>query len=207
MSTAITELRRLSSEQYELRFSDGSTIKTAFTVVADYSLYTGRELTEEELSEVLEASALAGCKDRAMRIISARPMSERELYDRLVEKGESEQNAAASVAYLIGLHFLDDTEYAAMVVRHYAAKGYGARRVRDELYRRKIPRELWDEALEQMPEQEEEIDRLLRARLRGTEAPDRVTLKKATDALLRRGFSWDEVRAAVNRYQAEAGFQ
>ena len=203
MSTTIAELRQLSSERYELRLSDGSTVKTAFTVVADYGLYTGRELTEEELSEVLEASALARCKDRAMRIISARPMSERELYDRLLEKGESEQNAAASVAYLIGLHFLDDAEYAAMVVRHYAAKGYGARRVRDELYRRKVPRELWDEALGQMPEQEEEIDRLLRARLRGVEAPDRAQMKKATDALLRRGFSWDEVRAAVNRYQAE----
>ena len=207
MSCTITELRQLSSERYELSFSDGNTVKTAFTVVADYSLYTGRELTEEELSEVLDASALAACKDRAMRIISARPMSERELYDRLVEKGESEQNAAASVAYLIGLHFLDDAEYAAMVVRHYAAKGYGARRVRDELYRRKVPRELWDEALEQMPEQEEEIDRLLRMRLRGVEEPDRAHLKKAMDALLRRGFSWDEVRAAVNRYQAEADFQ
>ena len=203
MSCTITELRQLSSERYELRLSDGNTVKTAFTVVADYSLYAGRELTEEELSEVLAASALARCKERAMRIISARPMSERELYDRLVEKGESEQNAAASVAYLIDLHFLDDAEYAAMVVRHYAAKGYGARRVRDELYRRKVPRELWDEALSQMPEQEEEIDRLLRARLRGAEAPDRAQMKKATDALLRRGFSWDEVRAAVNRYQAE----
>ena len=203
MSCTIIELRQLSSERYELRFSDGNTVKTTFTVVADYSLYTGRELTEEELSDVLAASALARCKDRAMRIISSRPMSERELYDRLVEKGESEQNAAASVAYLINLHFLDDAEYAAMVVRHYAAKGYGARRVRDELYRRKVPRELWDEAFEQMPEQEEEIDRLLRARLRGTEAPDRSQMKKATDALLRRGFSWDEVRAAVNRYQSE----
>ena len=203
MSCTITELRQLSAERYEVSFSDGSKIKTVFTVVADYSLYTGRELTEEELSEVLEASALAACKDRAMRIISARPMSERELYDRLVEKGESEQNAAACVAYLIGLHFLDDAEYAAMVVRHYAAKGYGARRVRDELYRRKVPRTLWDEALGQMPEQEEEIDRLLRMRLRGVEEPDRAHLKKAMDALLRRGFSWDEVRAAVNRYEAE----
>ena len=207
MNTTITELRRLSSERYELRFSDGNTVRTAFTVVADYGLCTGRELTEEELSEVLNASALAACKDRAMRIISARPMSERELYDRLVEKGESEQNAAESVAYLCQLHFLDDTEYAAMVVRHYAAKGYGARRVRDELYRRKVPRGLWDEALAQMPEQEEEIDRLLRVRLRGAEASDRAALKKATDALLRRGFSWDEVRAAVNRYQAEVDFQ
>ena len=193
-------MRQLSPERYELSFSDGSTIKTAFTVVADYGLYTGRELTEEELLEVLAASALAACKDRAMRIISARPMSERELYDRLVEKGESEQNAAASVAYLIDLHFLDDAEYAAMIVRHYAAKGYGARRVRDELYRRKVPKELWDEAMEQLPEQDGEIDRLLEKRLRGVSPDDRAAVKRASDALIRRGFGWDEVRRAVRRW-------
>ena len=38
--------------------------------------------------------------------------------------------------------------YAAQVVRYYSAKGYGERKLRDELYRRGVPRELWDEALE-----------------------------------------------------------
>ena len=44
--------------------------------------------------------------------------------------------------------FLNDALYAEQVVRHYSAKGYGLRKLRDELYRRGVPRELWDEALE-----------------------------------------------------------
>ena len=43
-----------------------------------------------------------------------------------------------TVAWLVGLGYINDREYAGMVVRHYAAKGYGARRVRDELRRRGI---------------------------------------------------------------------
>ena len=143
-------------------------------------------------------AALTRTKDRALKLLGMRAFGERELYDRLVEKGETEQNAAAVIAWLVELRLLDDLEYAAMVVRHYAAKGYGPRRIRDELHRRKIPRELWDEALSELPEQDGTIDKLLRARLR-SEEPDRAELKRATDALLRRGFGWDEIKEAVER--------
>lgn len=197
----ITELRQTSGERFELTLSDGGTIKTTLAVVADFSLYSGRELTETELSELTATSELARAKDRALKIIGARPMSQRELYDRLVEKGESEHNAAKCIQWLTGLHLLDDGEYAAMLVRHYASKGYGRRRVRDELYRHKVPRSLWDEALEEMPEQDAEIDRLLQSKLKSAH-PDRAELKKATDALMRRGFSWEEIRAAVARYNS-----
>ena len=146
--------------------------------------------------------ALSRTKERAMKLLGARAFGERELYDRLVEKGETEQNAAAVIAWLVELRLLDDAAYAAMVVRHGAAKGYGPRRVRDELYRRKIPRELWDEALSGLPEQDGTIARLLRSRLRSGE-PDRAELKRATDALLRRGFGWDEIREAVERLRLE----
>ena len=196
----ISELKQTHGERYVLLLDDGSVIKTTLAVVSDYSLYAGRELSREELSSITGASLLERAKLRAMRIISARAMSCRELYDRLVEKGESEQDAAACVEYLLELHFLDDSQYAAMTVRHYAAKGYGQRRIRDELYRRKVPRELWDEALEQLPEQEGELDRLLEKRLRGAAPDDRNAIKKASDALARRGFSWQEIREALERW-------
>ena len=150
------------------------------------------------LTDDMDGEALSKTKDRALKLLGMRAFGERELYDRLVEKGETEQNAAAAVRWLADLRLLDDGEYAAMLVRHYAAKGYGPRRIRDELHRRKIPRELWDEALSSLPEQDDTIDKLLRARLRSDE-PDRAELKRATDALLRRGFGWDEIKAAVER--------
>ena len=150
----------------------------------------------------MEDAALRKTKDRALKLLGARPFGERELYDRLVEKGETEQNAAATVAWLAELRLLDDAEYAAMVVRHCAAKGFGPRRIRDELFRRKVPRELRDEALDGLPEQDDMIDKLLRARLRSAE-PDRAELKRAADALIRRGFGWDEIRQAVERLGLE----
>ena len=197
----ITELKRTHGERWVMILDDGRVVKTTVNVVADYALAIGRELGEDELAQLTAESQTERAKLRALRIIGARPMSCRELYDRLVEKGESERDAAECVEYLLKLHFLDDADYAAMTVRHYAAKGYGPRRIRDELYRRKVPKHLWDEAMEQIPEQEGEIDRLLEKRLRGADGDDRAAIKKAGDALMRRGFGWDEVRTAIERWK------
>ena len=137
-------------------------------------------------------------KARALRILERRDVSRKELTDKLTAKGESPEDAAAVADWLEDLGVINDARYAGMVVRHYAAKGYGKSRIQNELYRHGIGKELWEEALEQYPEQEETIDRLLRARLKHP-APDRAEIKKATDALLRRGFSWSEINAAKDR--------
>ena len=96
------------------------------------------------------------------------------------------------------LGFVNDENYAAMVVRHYAAKGYGRARIREELRRRKLPRELWDAALEELPEQSDTVERLLMQKLRGR-APEGAELRRACAALIRRGFSWEEVSSAAKR--------
>ncbi len=85
-----------------------------------------------------------------------------------------------------------------MVVRHYAAKGYGRRRVENELYRHLVPREYWEDALEALPEAEETLDRLIQSKLRGTK-PDEAQIRKLRDSLCRRGYSWEAVRAALAR--------
>jgi len=137
-------------------------------------------------------------KARALRILERRDVSRKELVGKLTEKGESPEDAEAVADWLVDLGVVDDERYAAMIVRHYAAKGYGKSRIQNELYRHGIDKLLWEDALEHYPTQEDTIDRLLRSKLRSA-TPDRVELKKATDALLRRGFSWSEINAAKDR--------
>ncbi|PKM72500.1 MAG: hypothetical protein CVU91_08920 [Firmicutes bacterium HGW-Firmicutes-16] len=197
----VTELRETIQGKFVVGFSDGSEMKLALDTVADLSLFKGRELSEEEFSALRSAAELSKCKERALRIIGARPLSKKALFDRLVEKGETSDNAEECVEWLCRLHYLDDVQYAGMVVRHYAGKGYGAQKIKSELYRHGVPKTLWDEALEEMPETDDKVYELLCRRLKDSE-PDRAELKKATDALFRRGFSWDEIKAAVNKYTA-----
>ena len=202
--TTVTELRELQTGRFAVGFSDGSEVKLSANAVTDLGLYQGKELTDEALVELASRVSFTKCKERALRIIGARPMSRKELRDRLVEKGETPENAEETVEWMAGLHYLDDEQYAGMVVRHYAAKGYGAQKIKNELYRRGVPKELWDAALEERPEDEETVYVLLCRKIK-SDTPDRAEMKKATDALFRRGFSWDEIKCAVNRFWDEHG--
>ena len=87
------------------------------------------------------------------------------------------------------------------MVRHYSSKGYGDRKLRDDLFRRGVPRELWTEVLEEAQEPEDGIDTFLQKRFRGG-TPDQKDLKRAADALARRGYNWNEIREGLNRYGA-----
>lgn len=138
---------------------------------------------------------------RAFRILGARDMSRNELIRRLVEKGESEEDAIDAVSWLEERGFVDDSKYAGMITRHYAARGYGEKRIRQELYRRLIPRELWDEVIENNPLNNDKLDSFLRSRL--SASPDKAEIKKVSDALIRRGFSWGEIKDALARFNED----
>jgi len=139
-------------------------------------------------------------KKRALKILGRRNFSEQEMLKRLTGKGETEENAVEAVRWLVELGYIDDSNYATLIVQHYSAKGYGVTRIRDELYKRGIPREIWDEKLEDIDDDEMNDVALefLRKKLRGSE--DKDDLRRASDALVRRGFSFDDARAAINRY-------
>lgn len=143
-------------------------------------------------------------KNRALRMLSARPYSRGELERKLAEKGEEPEMSGFVLDWLEELGYLNDAAYAAEVVRYYAERGYGVGRVRNELYRRRVPRELWDDALDGFPaDTEDELDSLLRRRL-GSSAADSKELRRAADFLRRRGFGWDEISSALDRYAERA---
>ena len=141
-------------------------------------------------------------RKKALALLNRRDMSVKEFTDKMTGKGVLPEEAAEAARWLLDLHALDDERYAGLVTRHYAAKGYGKRRIQQELYRRGVPRELWDSALDELPDSDDTLDRLLRSRLRSA-SPDRAELKKAADALSRRGYSWSEISAALERFKID----
>ncbi len=91
------------------------------------------------------------------------------------KKGATEEQAADTADWLETLGAVDDEGYAGVIVRHYGAMGYGPGRVKQELHRRGVPRELWDEALAQLPPAADAVRKVVAARLRGRPMPHRRT--------------------------------
>lgn len=189
-------------KKVKLQFEDGTSLQVLPEVVADFGLHSGMELSEEEQTAIFAAQRRASAKARAVRIVSASNISKQELGRRLEQKGELAEDAAEAVAWLEELNILDDSRMAKLLVQKEAAKGHGLARMKQVLYQKGIPQQLWDEALAGRPEADEAIDRFLSSRLKGSK-PDQQQSKKLIDALLRRGHSWSDIKKGLARYEAD----
>lgn len=181
---------------------DGSILRVGEGEVIDFALYAGKELTDGEAEELTAAARRTGLKEKALDLLTRKPMSHKELERKLTEWEAGEEETDSICTRMEELGFLNDAAYAAQVVRHYSAKGCGEHKLRDELYRRGVPRELWEDALEQAGDPADAIDAFVRKKLAGKE-PDRKELKRVSDALMRRGYGWEDVSAALGRYGVE----
>ena len=197
----ISEIKKTSPGRMSVVFEDESEVKSTLAVISDLRLFTGRELDEEQMKELKELSTRSIAREKALEYISRRRMSCKELERKMLDKGYEEETAAYCVNWLLENRFLDDESYAGAVVRHYVAKGYGPGRIRAELSRRGIERELWDRALDEMPEDTSKIDKFIASRL--TDPEDRDQVRKISAALYRRGHSWEDIRRALRRFSAE----
>ncbi len=62
-----------------LWFDDGSKMRVPTSLVADWGLYRGMELGEDDLSRLMEETQRASARNRAVRIVSSTSISEKSL--------------------------------------------------------------------------------------------------------------------------------
>ena len=187
-------------EKLDLMFDDGSKLRVMATVVPDLGLYASMDVDAALLERILQTHEKAQTRLRAVRIVAAANVSQRELQRRLIQKGQKPEDAAEAAQWLEALGALDDEKTARLLVQRGAAKGYGRARIRQELQQKGIPKDLWEQALAELPEPDGAIDRFLQQKLRGSWS-DEKTRKKVTDALYRRGHRWSDIQAAWQRYR------
>ena len=188
-----------------MRFEDGSSMRLYRQTVEDFGLYAGKELAEEEMKDLRKAAGDMSAKMRAVRIVSASSVSKRDLEYRLVQKGEDPKQAKQAVEWMSDLNLLDDAKTAEQIVHRCIHKGYGLARAKQALYEKRIPKEFWADALEDYPDQTDRILEFLRTRLKN--GRDEREVRRATDALLRKGHSYQEIRRAMQQLDFDEDFQ
>lgn len=137
--------------------------------------------------------------DAAAKQLSYRALSTKQLRDKLLEKGHTEDAVEYALEWLRARGLLNDETFAQSVVRSYTRRGYGELRIRQELSHRGVPREVADVAMEEYEAEDATMCALLDKRLRG-DLSDRKEIDKAVAALQRRGYRWDDIKRALTAY-------
>ena len=203
----LTDIRQGTSEnRLILVFEDGTKLRVWKQTAAEFALYKGKELTQNEYDALSAAAKETAVKDRAVRIVTSTNISKKGLARRLVQKGETKEQAEEAVQWLSDLNLLDDRRTGEMLVHSALSKGYGLHRIQQILREKEIPREWWDELLSDLPPMDEAIDKLLRQKLKSA-APDKKEVQRAVDALLRYGHNWQDIRAGLERFRLNADLE
>ena len=199
-------IESLASQQdrvgrYRVVLETGEIMRLYRQTVEDFGIYPGKELADDELEALRTAAGKMSAKMRAVRIVSASSVSKKDLEHRLVQKGEDPTQAKEAVEWMADLSLIDDEKTAEQVVQRCISKGYGISRAKQALYEKRIPKKYWGAALAEYPDQAERILDFLCARL-DADAQEK-DVKKAVDALLRRGHSYPQIRRGLEQLRLD----
>jgi len=189
----ITALKETKTGRVALSLDGAYTASLDMLTVGEYGLCVGDELSDERVAEILALSQSRRAKSRAIDLLSYRAHTSTELRRKLLRHA-TEEDADAAVSRMEELGLLDDADFARRYAEElFEIKLYGARRVRAEMQKKGLPRELIDAALENAPDERELIARLLATKLaRYRDEPDKLLSR-----LLARGFDYDDIAAVI----------
>ena len=197
------EKSKHKQERILVYLEGGNLLRLTSDALLHFGLQAGMDLSEETVVQLQQEARRYALRSRGAQIASSRMVSQKELKDRLQRRGAAAQEAEETAQWLAELGAVDDAAYAGAIVRHYGHMGYGKLRVQQELQLRGIERELWDDALCELPDAEETIRDLLDRRTKG----QRICAgegRKISGMLQRRGFTWQEIRGVLQEYLSDA---
>src|SRR5437868_11809689 len=138
--------------------------------------------------------------ERALDMLEARARAVTELRRLLIRKGEPAGDVDAAIERLRAAGVLDDANFARQLTRSKAlGGGHSRRRIQQELAKRGVARDVSDDAIEEVFDEEgvdeqAAIERVARKKLRTLTSADAPTRKRRLYAFLaRRGYNSDAI--------------
>ena len=197
----ITGIEKSKGDRYTV-FVDGEYwyILVAEIIVFNH-IKVGKEVDEDFLSDIKMQAEQRKARERAYYLLEHRDHSKKELYDKLL-KSVSPQVAAQTVKLMEEQGFLDDEAYAQKLLDYYmSTKNWGARRAYCEMLKKGIDKEIASAALEEIKvDYVEKILGVIEKKYYYC-LDDYKSQQKAIAALLRLGFSYDDIKLAISIYK------
>lgn len=166
-----------------------------------YNLEIGMEIDDDFIKEILDAEEFNKVKNYALRQLSYRQRSEKELYSALRKKGFSEDHIEKVLEFCKEYKYIDDRVFTqSFVADKVNLNKYGPERIRYELTMKGISKELINKYLKIDSDEQYEIAyKLAEKRINYYKKDDKTSIyRKLSGYLQRKGYSYDIVNKVVS---------
>ncbi|MEG1614917.1 MAG: regulatory protein RecX [Oscillospiraceae bacterium] len=178
------------------------------TVDADFwfsgTVRSGDEITEDELTALLDAVGFRRAYSRALDIISRRDHTKKELVQKLSQKVDKE--IAIQVADKIEeLGLINEENYAQMLAHDLQIrKGMSPFRIRQELLRRGVSREISQNITDELDTDDKQcIINLLNSKFASRNLADEKDLRRTINSLIRLGYQYSDIKNAIDEQELQ----
>ena len=157
----------------------------------------GREIDDDELKDIIDKSNERRAKEKALWLISYRSHSKKELFDKL-KRSFDEDSAQKAVDRMEELGLINDEEFAKLYARKLVnGKKMSVKAAEYELYRKGIDKITTEQVLSELEyDPQTQIIEFITKKYKNIE--DEKIKRRAVAALQRKGYSWDEIRQALD---------
>lgn len=196
----ITGLSVYKGDTYKLELDGELTYFINSTVVSDFMLRKGGELSGDALSQIQQADTKRKAKKRALYLLGTKQYCYNELYSKL-RRSYDEDAAREAADAMRDYGYVNDEEYAPKLADYLIhTKRYGLRKARYEMLHRGLSSELVENTLAEFSDEEiyEEITDLLERKYYGKIA-DYDDRRRTIAALARRGYDYNAVKHCIER--------
>lgn len=201
----ITEISKFKGSTMCVVFDSGARLYIHSSILSEYGLEEGLDVPEEAAEEIAEANDYRRARERALYLLDGRDYGFREMYEKLTAN-YSEDISLRVCKYLAELGLINDRRYAELRARElFEIKHVGMFKAKMELRRRGIPDEIIAEVVEPYADEEEAFARLEQLVEKKYERylVNEKGVQKVKSALLRQGYSYDEIKAVLDLYDLE----
>lgn len=176
------------------------------------NLKVNQILTKSEIEKIIKDNALAKLQDAALRFLSYRQRSEKEVGDYLINKIAKDENikySAAKESPLIGLilskfrkyKYIDDLEFAKWWVKSRVSRPKGIRLIKLELLRKGVDRDTVDKVLSSAGSQADLAKKALAKKIKKWQNLPAIEFKKKIyQYLASRGFDFDTIKETFAQF-------
>lgn len=142
-------------------------------------------------------------KHKALKILEYRTHFESELKVKLRRAGAEDQNIERVMEFLREYNFVNDLEFSLKYAKDLKnLKKFGKKRVRAELIRKGISAELAENAIAELSWEDDDIlYEMMQKKLSGN--TNKKNIDKCIRYFLYKGYSYDEIKNALERINAE----
>jgi len=169
-----------------------------------YRLNEGGELTRADYERIVTETVLTSARDMAVKYLGYRMRSRREIEKYLKQKEFTDEVIEKTIETLKTYNYINDLEFAkAYISDSLRFNKWGMKKIKYELTKRGVAREVIDEAAESAEYSTEKIlAGLIEKKLNGNilNEADYNEKRKLFNYLMNRGFSYDEINAAYAEY-------